>query len=58
MQNRSVIRRKILAAGCVPPRGALACVAKSGYIDIVALGIASEEEAEETFTIATKAFSN
>lgn len=55
--GKPVIGKKILAAGYLPPREALAYMAKSGCIDIVALGIASEEEAEETFTIATKAFS-
>ena len=55
--GKPIIGKKILAAGYLPPREALPYVAKSGCIDIVALGIASEEEAEETFAAAAKAFS-
>ncbi len=55
--GKPVIGKKILAAGHLPSKEALSYVAESGCIDIVALGIASEEEAEETFAAATKALS-
>jgi hypothetical protein len=55
--GKPVIGKKVLAAGYLRPEGALSYVAQSGCIDIVALGIASEQEAEETFAAAARAFS-
>jgi len=55
--GKPVIGKKILGAGHLPPQDALSYVARMGCIDIVALGIASEREAEETFTAAATAFS-
>jgi len=55
--NKPIIGKKILAAGYLSPQDALAHVAQFGCIDMVALGIASEQEAEETLTAAAKAFS-
>lgn len=55
--NKPVIGKKILAAGYLPPQDALTYVAQFRCIDVVALGIASEQEAKETFTAAAKAFS-
>ena len=55
--NKPVIGKKVLAAGYLPPRDALRYVAQFGCIKAVALGIASEQEAEETFTIAAEVFS-
>lgn len=55
--GKPIIGKKVLAAGCLPPKDALTYVAQSGCIDIVALGVASEQEAKETFTAAATAFS-
>ena len=55
--GKPIIGKKVLAAGYLPPKDALTYVAQSGCIDIVALGVASEQEAKETFTAAAKAFS-
>jgi hypothetical protein len=55
--GKPVIGKKVLAAGYLPPKDALTYVAQSGCIDIVALGVASEQEAKETFTAAATAFS-
>ncbi len=55
--GKPIIGKKVLAAGYLPPEDALTYVAQSGCIDIVALGVASEQEAKETFTAAAKAFS-
>ena len=55
--DKPAIGKKVLAAGYLPPQDALTYAAQSGCIDAVALGIASEEEAKETFTIAAAAFS-
>jgi len=55
--GKPVIGKKVLAAGYLPPKDALTYVAQSGCIDIVALGVASEQEAKETFTVAATAFS-
>lgn len=55
--GKPIIGKKALAAGYLPPEDALTYVAQSGCIDIVALGVASEQEAKETFTAAAKAFS-
>jgi len=55
--GKPVIGKKVLAAGQLSPKDALTYVAELGCINIVALGVASEKEAEETFTTAVKAFS-
>ena len=55
--GKPIIGKKVLAAGYLPPEDALTYVAQSGCIDIVALGVTSEEEAKETFTAAATAFS-
>jgi len=55
--GKPVIGKKVLAAGNLPPQDALTYVAQQGCIDIVALGIASEQEAQETLTAAATAFS-
>jgi hypothetical protein len=55
--GKPVIGKKVLAAGYLPPKDALSYVAQSRCIDMVALGVASEQEAKETFTVAAEAFS-
>ena len=55
--GKPVIGKKVLAAGRIQPRDALEFVLESGCIDFVALGVASEREAEETFGIAAELFS-
>jgi len=55
--HKPVIGKKILAAGYLKPKEALEYACKSGLLSIVALGVASEKEAEETFRAAAKAFS-
>lgn len=55
--RKPIIGKKVLAAGYLPPKDALNYVAQQGCIDIVALGIASKKEAEETLTAAVTAFS-
>jgi len=55
--NKPVIGKKVLAAGYLAPKDALTYVAQFGCIDVVALGVASEKEAEETLTAAAMAFS-
>ncbi|MGQ9459683.1 MAG: hypothetical protein ACUVRA_00435 [Candidatus Bathyarchaeaceae archaeon] len=55
--GKPVIGKKVLAAGYIPPKDALNYVAQSRCIDMVALGVASEQEAQETFTVAAEAFS-
>ena len=47
-----VIAKKILAAGRIPVREALEFVSKLDFVDSVAIGVASVEEAKETFSIA------
>ena len=55
--HKPVIGKKVLAAGRLKPKEALEYVARVGCIDAVALGVASEREADETFTAALTAFS-
>lgn len=55
--HKPVIGKKFLAAGHLPPQDALTYVAQLRCIDVVALGIASEQEAEETLTTAATTFS-
>ena len=55
--GKPVIGKKVLAAGYLSPEEALMYVVKMGCVDLVALGVASEEEVKETFTAAATAFS-
>lgn len=55
--GKPVIGKKVLAAGYLSPKDAFAYVRQAGCLDIVALGVASEEEAKETFTAAVNSFS-
>lgn len=50
-----IIAKKALGAGRIPPSEALPWVAELGVAG-VALGVASEEEAKETFTLALELF--
>jgi hypothetical protein len=52
-----VIGKKILAAGHLQLEEAFTYMGQMGCVDIAALGIASEKEAEETFAAAVSAFS-
>ncbi|MDH5807191.1 MAG: hypothetical protein QE159_05675 [Candidatus Verstraetearchaeota archaeon] len=52
--EKPIIGKKVLAAGKLNPYEALEYASK--YLDIIALGIASEKEAIETFSIALKFF--
>jgi len=54
--GKPVIGKKILAAGLIRPKEALRFAAGMKCIDVVALGVASEMEAEETFETAASAF--
>ncbi|AEG18968.1 aldo-keto reductase family protein [Methanobacterium paludis] len=49
--DKTVIASKTLAAGILTPNEAFDYLKTLDYVDIVAVGIASEEEAEETFSI-------
>lgn len=55
--GKPVIGKKILAAGQLQLEEAFTYIGQMGCVDIAALGIASEKEAEETFTAAASAFS-
>ena len=55
--GKPVIGKKVLAAGYLSPKDALAYVGQVGCLDVVALGVASEEEVKETFTEAINIFS-
>jgi len=55
--GKLIIGKKVLAAGRITPREALKFVVEMGCLDAVALGVASETEAEETFRVAFSAFS-
>ncbi len=55
--GKPVIGKKVLAAGYLSPKDALAYVGQVGCLDVVALGVASEEEVKETFTEAMNIFS-
>jgi len=52
--DRTVIAKKVLAAGAVPPEEGLPYAAQ--YADAVAVGITSREEADETLPIARRCF--
>ncbi|RLE88140.1 MAG: hypothetical protein DRJ49_05450 [Thermoprotei archaeon] len=47
-----IIGKKVLAAGMLKPKTALEFIRELPFINSVALGVASSEEAEETFKIA------
>lgn len=49
--NKTVIAKKIMAAGILKPDDAFNYLKTLDYVDMVALGIASEEEAQETFNL-------
>lgn len=55
--GKPVIGKKILAAGHLQLEEAFTYIGQMGCVDIAALGIASEKEAEETFAAAVSAFS-
>ncbi|MFQ6074459.1 MAG: hypothetical protein ACE5KC_04485, partial [Candidatus Bathyarchaeia archaeon] len=55
--GKPVIGKKVLAAGYLSPKDALVYVGRVGCLDVVALGVASEEEAKETFTEAVNMLS-
>jgi len=50
--GRFIIAKKALGAGRIEPRRALEYVYSLPFVKSVAVGVASEEEAKETFTIA------
>ncbi|MEO2241099.1 MAG: hypothetical protein ABGY09_03420, partial [Euryarchaeota archaeon] len=52
--DRTVIAKKVLAAGSVPPEEGLPYAAR--YADAVAVGITSRREADETLPIARRCF--
>jgi len=54
--GKPIIGKKILAGGRLNPKEALTFASQSKCLDGVALGVASFEEAEETFKIALKLF--
>ena len=52
--GKFVIAKKTLAAGSIPPEKALSHIASLKCVDSVAIGVASEREAEETMSLAKK----
>jgi len=55
--GKPIVGKKVLAAGYLSPSDALSYIAEQGCIHMVALGVASEKEAKETFAAAAAAFS-
>jgi hypothetical protein len=51
--DKTIIGKKILAAGILQPEEAFNYLKSVDFIDIIALGIASENEAYETFNLLT-----
>lgn len=49
--DKIIIAKKILAAGVLKPMEAFDFLKKLDYVDMVTLGIASEDEAEESFNL-------
>jgi hypothetical protein len=49
--NKTIIAKKVLAAGVLKPEEAFKYLKTVDFVDIVALGIASETEADETFNL-------
>jgi hypothetical protein len=49
--NKTIIGKKLLAAGIMTPQDAFEYLKTLDYVDMVAVGIASEKEAVETFGI-------
>ena len=49
--DKTVIAKKVLAAGILKPQEAFDYLKTVEFADIVAIGIASEEEAQETFSL-------
>jgi predicted aldo/keto reductase-like oxidoreductase len=56
--KKIIIAKKTLAAGRLPPKEAFQYIASTRCVDAVAVGIASEREAEETFSIAIQYFAS
>lgn len=52
--EKTIIGKKLLAAGIMTPHDASEYLKTLDYVDMVALGIASEKEAQETFGIFLK----
>jgi hypothetical protein len=49
--DKKVIINRTLAAGILPPEDAFEFLKTVDYADIITVGVASEKEAEETFTL-------
>jgi hypothetical protein len=56
--GKIVIAMKALAAGRIPPRRAIEYVSQKSYVDGLTIGVASKEEAAETFRIAVEVWKN
>jgi len=52
LSSKIVVAKKVLAAGRINPHEALEYIAGLGFIDVVTVGVASEDEAVETFSTA------
>jgi hypothetical protein len=52
--DKTIIGKKLLAAGIMTPLDAFEYLKTLDYVDMVAVGIASEKEAQETFGILSK----
>jgi len=52
--DKMIIAKKILAAGILKPLEAFDFLKNLDYVDMITLGIASEEEADETFDLLNK----
>ncbi len=52
--DKTIIGKKLLAAGIMTPQDAFEYLKTVDYVDMVAVGIASEKEAQETFGILSK----
>jgi hypothetical protein len=52
--KRTVIAKKVLAAGKIPPQEALSYIKEIKGIDGITIGMTSEKEIEETFKLAKK----
>jgi hypothetical protein len=52
--DKTIIGKKLLAAGIMTPQDAFEYLKTLDYVDMVAVGIASEKEAQETFGILSK----
>ena len=52
--DKTIIGKKLLAAGIMTPQDAFEYLKTLDYVDMVAVGIASEKEAQETFEILSR----